>query len=117
MSMDLSEVKRYDTDSHEYDMAHRELAHNEQKAPCTCMHKAKRRLGYRDHFPSIIEWQDADPDCELHFPWRIEDDMSRMHAMRWWMAGYQVGYATGCKTGRDISYEELGYTDVPADDD
>src|SRR5262252_3465236 len=86
--MTLSEAKRYDTDAHEYDMAHREAAHNEQEYPCTCQAKAKQRLGYRDYYPSIIGWQDADPDCELHFPWQIEDPQSRMNAMRWWMAGY-----------------------------
>jgi len=110
--MDLSEMKSFDTPEYEYDRAHREMSADEQQNPCTCQRKARERMlrevspsmvGY----PSLIQREDADPDCELHFPWQIEDDLERVHAMRWWAAGYQVGYDTGNKTGQNIVVERM----------
>ena len=107
--MNLSEAKSFDLDgSGEYDRAHRELSYGEQLQPCTCMRKAKERWGGTG-FPSLItDLRDFDPDCELHFPWMIEDDEERRHLMRYWMAGYQVGYDTAFKTGRQSALEQLG---------
>jgi hypothetical protein len=101
--MNLSELKDLNSG---YDEAHRELAKAEQENPCTCSMKAFRRLGGA-YYPSLISPSDADPDCELHFPWMIEYDVERINAMRWWMAGYQVGYDTGHSTGEESMMEKL----------
>lgn len=93
IGMTLSDVKSFDIGNHDYDNAHREVSTDEQQNPCTCQRKAKGSQGSAS-YPSIFAKADADPNCELHFPWMIEDDKSRVFAMRWWMAGYQVGYAT-----------------------
>lgn len=108
--MNMSELKSFDNAAkdYRYDEAHREVSADEQQNPCTCQLKAKRRLGGTS-YPSIIELQDADPDCELHFPWMQEDDLSRIHAVRYWFAGYQVGYNTGFETGRMAAMEEMGF--------
>jgi len=97
-SFTLSYAKSFDTPgTWEYDKAHREVATDEQQNPCTCQRKAKERTGSA-MYPSLITREDADPDCELHFPWMIEDDKSRVLAMRWWFAGHQVGYNTASAT-------------------
>jgi len=95
--MNLSEAKSFDTDQFEYDRAHREVSAAEQARPCTCQIKARKRLGGTG-YPALIDKQDADPDCELHFPWQIEDDDERIAALRWWFAGYHVGYNTATDT-------------------
>lgn len=107
--MNLSEAKSFDTDQFEYDRAHREVSAAEQANPCTCQRKAKARQG-GVHYPSLIDSQDADPDCELHFPWQIEDDDERIAALRWFFAGYQVGYDTAIPTGQMIEKERRGET-------
>jgi hypothetical protein len=93
--MNLSEAKHagHDNPGLDYDRAHAELATVEQTSPCTCQRKAKARTGSVS-YPSLISIEDADPDCELHFPWVIEDEAMRRLAMRYWMAGYQVGFDT-----------------------
>jgi hypothetical protein len=108
--MNLSEAKSFDAKAkdYRYDAAHREASENEQLQPCTCQIKAKDRLGGVS-YPSLIELQDADPDCELHFPWMLEDDRERVFTMRTWMAGYQVGYNTAFETGRQAALEEMGF--------
>ena len=95
MTMTLSQLKHAgaSNDGSDYDAAHRELGTAEQLKPCTCMVKAKLRTGGA-LYPSLIEPSDVDPNCELHLPWMIEDDAERVHVMRFWMAGYQAGYAT-----------------------
>ena len=95
MTMTLSQLKHAGADANgsDYDAAHRELGAAEQRNPCTCMRNAKARSGGA-MYPSLIEPSDVDPDCELHRPWVIEDDAERVHVMRFWMAGYQAGYAT-----------------------
>jgi hypothetical protein len=109
--MNLSELKSLNSG---YDTAHRETGKVEQESPCTCQIKAKLRLGGAS-YPSLISREDADPDCELHFPWMQEDDSSRQHAMRYWYAGYQVGYDTAYTTGYMAAMEAMGY--LPTDDD
>jgi len=106
--MDLTDVKSFDNkaEDYRYDEAHREIARDEQEHPCTCQIKAKERSGSA-FYPSIIELEDADPDCELHFPWMIDADEERKAAFRWWMAGYQVGHSTGYKTGHSEVIERL----------
>lgn len=94
----LSELKTFDDTDHEYDQAHAELSRIEQARPCTCQIKAHARQGGVG-YPSILGVGDMDPDCELHFPWVLEDDTERQNAMRWWMAGYQTGYDTAFPTG------------------
>lgn len=93
--MNLSEAKHvgHNNTGQEYDEALRRLSSIEQEKPCTCQRKAKNRQGSA-LYPSLITVEDADPDCELHFPWVIEDPDERAHAVRWWFAGYQVGYDT-----------------------
>src|SRR5262245_38340243 len=110
-TMNLTDAKSFDERARDYryDRAHREVAQDEQERPCTCQIKAKERLGGTS-YPSLIELEDADPDCELHFPWMIEDDRERMVAMRWWFAGYQVGYDTAFTTGQAAERERMGYT-------
>jgi hypothetical protein len=39
--MNLHEAKSFDTDSFEYDSAHREVGKDEQLNPCTCQRKAR----------------------------------------------------------------------------
>jgi hypothetical protein len=90
----LSELKNYPYGGMAYDQAHHELSNREQQQPCTCQIKAKTRTPDMVGYPSIITADDLDPDCELHFPWVIEDDVERMSAMRWWMEGYHTGYDT-----------------------
>jgi hypothetical protein len=111
--MNLSEAKSFDEriKDYRYDAAHRELSEAEQRHPCTCQIKAKERQGGVS-FPSLIDLVDADPDCELHFPWMIEDDVSRINAMAYWMAGYQVGYDTAFETGRMAEREKMGFIGV-----
>ena len=106
--MNLHDVKSFDekAEDYRYDAGHREISMAEQLQPCTCQRKAKERTGSAG-FPSLIEIEDADPDCELHFPWMIEDDAERIAAMRWWAAGYQVGYNTGSETGAQVVIERL----------
>ena len=111
--MKLHELKDFDTGAHEYDTAHREVSKAEQEKPCTCQIKAFRRLGGA-HYPSLIDHEDADPDCELHFPWMIEDEAERVSAMRWWFAGYQAGYDTAFPTGQMAMMEKMGF--LPDDD-
>ena len=106
--MNLSEQKSFDTGAHYYDEAHRETSAETQRNPCTCERKAKLRLGGA-FYPSIIELEDADPDCELHFPWMQEDDASRRSAMRFWFAGYQTGYDTAYTTGYNAAMEKMGF--------
>jgi hypothetical protein len=106
--MNLSELKMLNSG---YDAAHRETSEAEQASPCTCQIKAKSRLGGVS-YPSLISPSDADPDCELHFPWMQEDDASRQNAMRYWYAGYQVGYDTAFETGKAAAMEEMGYLGI-----
>ena len=108
--MNLSDLKHLNSG---YDKAHRMVSENEQEQPCTCQIKAKLRLGGA-YYPSLIEPQDADPDCELHFPWMQEDDAHMLNAMRYWFAGYQVGYNTAYTTGYMAAMEKMGY--LPDDD-
>lgn len=68
----------------EYEAALREAAADETAEPCTC-----KRYGTDD------------PDCELHYPWVIEDPKSRTYAMRLWLAGHETGYDRGFTTGRE----------------
>jgi len=106
MTMTLSQLKHAgaDADGHEYDAAHRELGAAEQLNPCTCMRNAKARSGGA-MYPSLIEPADVDPDCELHRPWVIEDAAERVHLMRYWMAGYQAGYATASEHAQYVGDE------------
>ncbi len=87
--MNLSEAKRLtdqpELDAYPYDRAHRELS---TARACTCELKAGSGPG------GLITAEQADPDCELHFPWMREDDADRVAGMREWMAGYQCGYQT-----------------------
>ena len=109
--MNLSELKSFDTGAFEYDTAHREVSNAEQEHPCTCQIKAKLRLGGAS-YPSLISLEDADPDCELHFPWMQEDEASRIHAMRYWFAGYQTGYDTAYTTGYAAAMEKMGFLPI-----
>lgn len=104
--MNLSDVKFFDSGAHEYDVAHGELGREEQINPCTCQIRARERSGGA-LYPSLIERVDADPDCELHFPWMREDGVERRGGMRTWMAGYQVGFATASPSVLDPRVEGL----------
>ena len=103
--MNLSELKALNSG---YDEAHREVSNNEQENPCTCQRNGQLAFGGVS-YPSLVEPSYADPDCELHFPWMQEDEASRIHAMRYWFAGYHVGFDTGFKTGKAAAMEQLGY--------
>lgn len=104
--MDLSQAKHagHDNPGHDYDRAHAELSAVEQTSPCTCQIQAKARTGSA-MYPSLIAIEDADPDCELHFPWVIEDEAMRRLAMRYWMAGYQVGFDTAGEYFEIVAYD------------
>jgi hypothetical protein len=103
--MNLSEAKNAGDGGKAYDAAHAEAGRHEQEHPCTCAIAAKARTGAA-LYPSLIAIEDADPDCELHFPWIREDDRAREDAMRLWLAGYAVGFRTAEEGNRDEREEQ-----------
>lgn len=88
----------------EYDHGLAVVAHAEQTNPCTCQRNAKARTGGA-LYPSLLEPEDVDPDCELHQPWMIEDPAERLHALRWWFAGRQVGWNKSAASLLEIAEE------------
>ena len=47
------------------------------------MTTAQRNLEHARHNSADC----GDPDCEIHSPWVIEDEASRLTAIAWWIAG------------------------------
>jgi hypothetical protein len=99
--MNLTQAKSFDGPGHwDYDRVHRLVGAEEQSNPCTCQIKAKENQGSAT-YPSLIEYEDADPDCELHFPWMLDDPQEAVNTTRTWFAGYQVGFDTATDSHRD----------------